>query len=74
MALAQVDSRDIEGDVRDIGDTVRDIFEEDEDEDDGGNIPLCREPAEVFVSLGGGNYICLNFNDGVLSDIGQDFP
>ena len=73
MALAQVDSRDIGGDetnVGGIGDTIRGIVE-DELDDDNDRQRLC--PGEFYVDLGAAGYICLGV-DGVLSDIGQDFP
>jgi hypothetical protein len=58
MALAQpVDPRDIGGDIGDIGDTVRDIFEDDDDNggNDGERRQLCPEPGQIFIprSLGG---------------------
>jgi hypothetical protein len=50
MALAQVDPGEIgedEADLGDIGIAVRDIFEEDDEEEDDGRQRLC--PGQIFI-------------------------
>jgi hypothetical protein len=60
MALAQpVDPRDIGVDIGDIGDTVRDIFEDDDDPDP--ECELCCLPDEIFIPRPIGP-ICINTN------------
>src|SRR5829696_2865092 len=76
MALAQpVDPRDIGGDIGDIGDTVRDIFEDDDDNggNDGERLQLCPEPGQIFIPRGPlGGPRCINTN--IDASPTPDFP
>jgi len=85
-ALAQpVDSKDIGEDgiaVGGIGDTVRDIFEDDNDNggDDGGRRQLCPEPGQIFIPRSLGGPRCADARDfiqaalGSVPNVGADFP